>query len=39
LVNFICKIEKWIFYSVFLVRGISERIESINFAESSGLSC
>ena len=35
----ICKIEKLTFSSAFLMRGISERIESIYFAESSGLSC
>ena len=39
LVNFICKIEKQTFFSVFLVRGESERIESIHFFECSGLSC
>jgi hypothetical protein len=33
----ICKIEKETFFSVFLVRGKSERIEGIHFAESSGL--
>ena len=35
----ICNIEKFIFFSVFLVRSKSEKIESIHFAESSGLSC
>ena len=35
----ICNIEKFTFFSVFLVKGKSERIERINFTESSGLSC
>ena len=35
----ICKIEKWTLLSVFLLRGKSERIESIHFAESLGLRC
>ena len=35
----ISNIEKFTFFSVFLVRGKSEKIESIHFAESSGLSC
>ena len=35
----ICNIEKFTFFSVFLVRGKSEKIEGIHFAESSGLSC
>ena len=33
------KIEKETFFSVFLVRGKSERIEIVHFTESSGLSC
>jgi hypothetical protein len=37
LVNF--NIEKFTFFSVFLVRDKSEKIESIHFAGSSGLSC
>ena len=39
LVNFIIFIEKYLVFSVFLVRGKSEKIESIHFGESSGLSC
>ena len=35
----ICHIEKFKFFSVFLVRSKSEKIESIHFAENSGLSC
>ena len=36
---FNCNIEKLAFYSVFLVSGKSDKIESFHFAESSGLSC
>ena len=39
LVNFIIFIEKYLVFSVFLVRGKSEKIESIQFANSSGISC
>jgi hypothetical protein len=35
----ICEIEKSTFFLGCLVRGKSERIESIQFAESSSLSC
>ena len=35
LANKICNIEKFTFFSVFLVRGKSEKIESIHFADRS----
>ena len=38
-VNFIYKIEKETFFSVFLVRGKSERIENNDFEKRSGLNC